>query len=120
MSLHPGGVATDLGRNFIGDETWEKLQAGGGTWWQSSFVSLVSFFVKTVEQGATTQVWLASRADEAENGIEDVRGRYFVDCKPRELQAYASDCTAALNLWIESEEKARVTFVLRKKQEVEV
>jgi hypothetical protein len=126
VSLHPGAVATDLGRNVFGTATWEKLQAGDGTWWEISFLTFLSLFVITVEQGASTQVWLASRTVEAEKsrtvdkGSGDAKGGYFVDCTPRELQAFAFDRIAAQDLWVESEAKSGVSFVLRKTQEAEV
>jgi len=91
-SLHPGVVNTDL---------WRHLP--------SPVSKALSVFIKTVEQGASTQVFLASGAEE-----QDVRAKYFDLCKPVELADYATNEKDAARLWKESEELTGVEFDLTK------
>jgi NAD(P)-dependent dehydrogenase (short-subunit alcohol dehydrogenase family) len=109
VSVHPGIVDTGLGRNLIGDDTPGKLKRGEATVWQRAFMGLAEiakFFSKTPEQGADSQIWLAS-------GMGDnVASKYFVDCKAQSLGKYAMDEVAGRKLWEESEEKAGVEFRL--------
>jgi NAD(P)-dependent dehydrogenase (short-subunit alcohol dehydrogenase family) len=109
VSVHPGVVDTGLGRNLLSDDTKEKLKRGEATVWQRAFVWLTEvakLFAKTPEQGADSQIWLAS-------GMGDnVASKYFVDCKEQSLGKYATDEVAAKKLWEESEEKSGVEFHL--------
>lgn len=107
VALHPGAVGTDLGRNLVGTENWNKLKEGKAPLWQTALAKSLNVFIKTVEQGATTQVWLAAGAEDV-----DVKGQYLSDCKVRTLGAFATDQEAAKTLWKQSEEKAGVAFNL--------
>jgi len=101
VALHPGVVATDLGRNLF----------GGGSWKGSFLGNLVGagakILLKSVEQGASTQVFLASGAEG-----QDVRGKYYAECKPKEVAEVAKNRADAQRLWKESEELSGITFDL--------
>jgi NAD(P)-dependent dehydrogenase (short-subunit alcohol dehydrogenase family) len=109
VSVHPGTVDTGLGRNLIGEDTPGKLKRGEATMWERAFMGLAEIarlFAKTPEQGADSQIWLAS-------GMGDnVASKYFVDCKEQSLGKYATDEVAAKKLWEESEEKSGMKFQL--------
>jgi NAD(P)-dependent dehydrogenase (short-subunit alcohol dehydrogenase family) len=107
VTMHPGVVNTDLGRNMMGEEQYENLKNGKGTFLQNAFATATSLFLKTPEQGANTQIWLASGM-----GGDNVAAKYFVDCKEKGLPAFATDETSAKKLWAESEEKSGVEFTL--------
>jgi NAD(P)-dependent dehydrogenase (short-subunit alcohol dehydrogenase family) len=107
-TLHPGAVATDLGRNLVGVEEWDKLKSGNGSFLQVTFAKLLNNFVKTVPQGATTQVYLVAKT--GPGGEVDPQGRYYVDCKPVDLPAFATGKMEAQRLWKESEQIAGIKF----------
>jgi dehydrogenase/reductase SDR family protein 13 len=86
-SLHPGVVATELGREW---STLFKL-----------FLTPISWiFFKTPCEGAQTTIYLAT-----EKGIEEHSGKYFSDChtfKPR--TSVLNDPADATKLWEVSKE----------------
>jgi len=85
-AIHPGLVGTNLGRYMTGKmrDPDEPLRGG----------------MKTPEQGAATQVYVA-----IDKRLEGVSGYYFEDCNPVELQGpYATDAILAGKLWDVSEE----------------
>lgn len=109
--LHPGGVNTDLGRNVFGLENWERLKdlTENSLLSNNPIVqSLSSAFLKTPQQGASTSIYLAAGA----TSPDEPRARYYVDCKPVTLSAFARDATAAKRLWEESEARSGVQFDL--------
>ncbi|XP_078326335.1 retinol dehydrogenase 14-like [Crassostrea virginica] len=79
-SVHPGGVATELGRYFPG---FSLL---------SPFLSLVGF--KTPWEGAQTSINCA-----VEESLENVTGKYFSDCAVNKKSEAAQDDDAARALW---------------------
>ena len=105
-SLHPGAVTTDLGRNIMGEQAYNNLKEGKGGFVQETLAKTMAAFLKTVPEGATTQIWLAAKADPA----EDVRSKFYIDCKAKPLPAFATDPQAAARLWKESEERSGVEF----------
>jgi NAD(P)-dependent dehydrogenase (short-subunit alcohol dehydrogenase family) len=111
-TLHPGVVRTDLARYMMPETT--SAQSGRRTtapsWWSRLALTGMSWFLKTPEQGATTQVWLASGAPGTTVAKDDIGGRYFVDCQPQELQWAATDEYAARRLWKESQERADIVY----------
>jgi NAD(P)-dependent dehydrogenase (short-subunit alcohol dehydrogenase family) len=107
VTLHPGTVNTDLGRHLFGEEAYNKMKQGqGSSFLMATLMRVVSLFLKTPEQGATTEIWLAAGEG------DDVAAKYFVDCKPRSIGAYASDVEAARRLWEQSEQKSGIEFKL--------
>jgi NAD(P)-dependent dehydrogenase (short-subunit alcohol dehydrogenase family) len=83
-SLHPGAVATSLGKN-------------NGAW-ARAIVALLRPFFRTPEDGAATSVHLASSP-----AVDGVTGRYFVDCREKLPSSAAQDAAAARRLWDVSE-----------------
>jgi NAD(P)-dependent dehydrogenase (short-subunit alcohol dehydrogenase family) len=83
--VHPGGVATNLGR-------------GNGPLWDVLHRAIM-LFMKTPEQGARTSVYAAIAPDAAGRN-----GAYYVDCKPREPASHCRDDATARRLWEISEE----------------
>ena len=83
-SLHPGAVATSLGKN-------------NGAW-ARAIIALLRPFFRTAEGGAATSVHLASSP-----AVEGVTGRYFVDCREKLPSPAARDAAAARRLWDVSE-----------------
>ncbi len=111
-AVHPGGVATELGR-YMDDQTREAqrkaLASGGGNW---------SFVRKTAAQGASTSVWAGVYAP-----ADEVGGRYCEDCHVGEVlsgpapspmgpgvAAYALNPERAKALWAKSEEMVGERF----------
>lgn len=89
-SIHPGLVATNLGRYMRGDKEGTSkrpdrpLRKGQ----------------KSAAQGAATQVYVA-----ADSRLAGVSGYYFADCNPVALEGpYAEDGELALSLWDASAE----------------
>jgi NAD(P)-dependent dehydrogenase (short-subunit alcohol dehydrogenase family) len=83
-ALHPGGVATRLGRGS--GPLLDLLQRA------------IMLFMKSPEQGAATSIYLASAPE-----LERVSGRYFADKKEKQPAPHASDPDAARRLWEISE-----------------
>ena len=111
VALHPGVVQTDLGRYVIGEEKWNKIKTSGTTGLESLLLNTVSSFLKTVPEGASTQVFLASGAEGALK-----KGAFYEDLKEKKnLPAYATDKAAARALWEKSEELAAVKFDLTRR-----
>lgn len=84
-AVHPGVIATNLSRNmnpFV-----------------ASLLSVVEpLFLKTVPQGAATEVYVAVHPKAAETS-----GRYFADCNVARARADADDAALAKRLWEVSE-----------------
>jgi NAD(P)-dependent dehydrogenase (short-subunit alcohol dehydrogenase family) len=108
VALHPGAVATELQRNFIGLDKWEAMKTSGPPSPFESFTSnALSAFLKTLEEGASTQVYLAAGA-----GGNLKKGGYYSNMMPKNVPAFASDTVAAKALWEKSEELGGIKFNL--------
>ena len=107
VSLHPGAVQTDLARNLIGEEKWQKMGKEGPSFLESLLLNALSYFVIPVERGATTQVWLA-----AGQGGDNIGGEYFNKCKSQSLGSAATDMDMAKKLWEASEKMTGEQFQL--------
>jgi len=83
-ALHPGAVATRLGRG--NGPVLDLVQRA------------IGLFMKSPEQGAATSIHLASAA-----ALEGVSGRYFADQKEKQPAAHATDDVTAKRLWEISE-----------------
>jgi NAD(P)-dependent dehydrogenase (short-subunit alcohol dehydrogenase family) len=83
-ALHPGAVATRLGR-------------GNGPL-LDLFQRAIGLFMKSPEQGAATSIHLASAPE-----LDGVSGRYFADRKEKQPAAHATDDSAAKRLFETSE-----------------
>ena len=109
VATHPGAVQTDLARNMFGEEKWNKLAAEGPKGTDYLLLNALSFFVRPVDRGANTQVYLASVDD---NELSTKGGEYFVDMKPTKPAKNTDDDAAAKGLWEISEKLGGVRFDL--------
>jgi len=108
FSLHPGAVQTDLARYLIGEEKFQSMKENGFSDWKDKvLMEGLANFVKTVQEGASTQVFVAS----ADMGPERA-GKYFADGKVVPVQAFATDPAQGAALWAASENLAGVKFDL--------
>lgn len=84
-SVHPGIVWTELARySTVLNSTWKRMLVR----------PLILLILKTPQQGAQTSIYCAI-ADE----LEGVTGKYFGDCKRKEVLPKAKDDDAANKLW---------------------
>ncbi|KAL3921269.1 MAG: hypothetical protein SGILL_002834 [Bacillariaceae sp.] len=107
VTLHPGAVSTDLGRYVIGEQRWKDFKANAPEPLESLVTNALSVVTKTVQQGASTQVFLAAGA---EGNIQP--GAYYNDCKVESLESFATSMFDAEKLWEKSEEMSGITFDL--------
>lgn len=106
VSLHPGGVMTELLRHT----SPELLQAMAAQFAHEGGDAPV---VKTVEQGASTTVWAAFVAP-----ADEIAGQYCEDCHVAQVtesggegvRPYARDPQRAKALWAKAEEMVGETF----------
>jgi NAD(P)-dependent dehydrogenase (short-subunit alcohol dehydrogenase family) len=78
--LHPGAVATGLGKN------------NGG--WATVVIGMLRPFFRTPESGAATSIYLASAPQ-----VDGVSGKYFSNRKEARSSKASYDATAARRLW---------------------
>ena len=78
--LHPGAVATGLGKN------------NGG--WARVVIGMLRPFFRTPTSGAATSIYLASAPQ-----VEGVSGKYFNNCKATRSSTASYDAAAARRLW---------------------
>ncbi|XP_064485718.1 retinol dehydrogenase 11-like isoform X2 [Ornithodoros turicata] len=83
--LHPGAVKTDINSTYMG-------------FFNLVMNTLFFFFGKTPQEGAQTSIHLAV-ADEVQN----VSGKYFMDCRVARPSARSEDAVLAQKLWQVSE-----------------
>jgi NAD(P)-dependent dehydrogenase (short-subunit alcohol dehydrogenase family) len=111
FSLHPGVVRTELYRDLVGDNN-ALMSLLDKTPVSAPLKALALLptipFTKSVESGATTQIWLAS--GQGDNELDG--GEYLVDCKPVSVAAAATDMDKAKQLWRISEEMCGVQFTV--------
>ena len=92
--LHPGAVATSLGKNNTG--RMSKL-----------LPALLKPFFRSPEQGAEASIYLCCSED-----VSDISGEYFSDCKVSKAKACARDDEAAEELWRYTEEHTGFRYPL--------
>lgn len=85
-AVHPGVIATNLGRH---------MSPALGV----PFRALAPLLLKTVPQGAATEVFVATSPK-----LDGVSGEYFADCNVVAPRADAKDAELAKKLWAKSEE----------------
>ena len=140
--LHPGVItSTDLfARQPLGKENFQRFQELQGIVQDRIPTSVMDGLdtlstkigdlglIKTIEQGATTSVWLASGAyqkkDSGDGDDDDdikirTNAQCYEDCKPKSLDTFAMNEKAAQRLWKESEERAGITFDLAQSDEID-
>jgi NAD(P)-dependent dehydrogenase (short-subunit alcohol dehydrogenase family) len=116
-AVHPGGIATDLGRYAYADADAMQKRVDELSAAQVA-AGKAPFRLKSVPQGAATSVWAAVVAP-----ADDVGGRYCENCHVGELlqgeaasaisegvRAYALDPERAKALWTKSEEMVGERF----------
>ncbi|KAG7367338.1 short-chain dehydrogenase/reductase family protein [Nitzschia inconspicua] len=105
VTLHPGAVSTDLGRYLIGEERWREFKQNAPAPIESLVRNALSVVTKTVQEGASTQVYLAAGA---EGNLQP--GAFYEDCKVKSLQTFATSTVDARKLWEKSEELGGISF----------
>ena len=106
-SVHPGMVATELGRHFTREDMQElrdRAKArgsgnGGGGGGGSGGGGGGLPPIVGVDVGAATSVWAATAPE-----LDDRGGSYLADCTVARASAYAVEPDAARRLWALSEE----------------
>ena len=88
LSVHPGVIATNLGRNM-------------GSVMRSGFDFVGPVFGKSIPQGAATQIWAAVHPDAAAHN-----GAYLADCNVARTSRHGRDPKLAARLWSVSEDLA--------------
>merc|ERR1712032_1806264 len=92
-SLHPGAIATDLGRHL--EDSYGQLA--------SQIMAFARPFIKTVESGAQTTIFCA-----LEESIGSQTGRYYSDCRETWVWGQAARKEDAARLWQISEQMTQV------------
>jgi len=85
-ALHPGVIRTNLGRHMS-----PAMRFG--------LVLCTPIFLKTIPEGAATQVYLAAHPRAA-----DFSGRYYSNCNPARPSEHGEDYILAQRLWEKSEQ----------------
>ncbi|GMH96368.1 hypothetical protein TrVE_jg12026 [Triparma verrucosa] len=113
-AVHPGVVRTDLARYIFGTSTVDTDNPDDdgnpiAKFFKKTALQALALFIKDVESGADSQVWLASGGAKKE-GI-DVAGKYVVDMKPVKPSDAGTGETAAQNLWKISEALTGIEYL---------
>ena len=131
-SVHPGMVNTDLARNMMGgDDVWfAKKQSFAETSTTTTTTrnvvenllnTALTTVLKTPEQGAATQVYLAvaktttttTTTPSPTTTTTVQKGQFYSDLQPQgNLPSFATDVGMARALWEQSEELANIQFHL--------
>ena len=85
-SLHPGVIATNLGRHLAGPL-------------RLALRALEPLALKTIPQGAATQMWLATHPS-----LDGTTGGYFADCNAASPTEHGRDDALAAALWTRTQE----------------
>ena len=100
-AVHPGMVATQLGRNFTPDVMEDlKARAAANPAGAGKLPPLVG-----TDVGAATSVWAATAPE-----LDAQGGTYLADCAVATAAPYATDPDAARRLWALSEELVAEEF----------
>ncbi|XP_053603609.1 retinol dehydrogenase 11-like [Plodia interpunctella] len=87
-TLHPGAIDTNIWKNIL-------------------FIKYISFifvpFFKTPWEGAQTTIYLAVSPE-----VEDISGKYFVDCRQKPAIKLADDADLCRKLWSASERLVKI------------
>lgn len=84
-TLHPGVVATELGRFLLPSEP---------QWWQLPLFNLLQGFALSPEEGSKTSVYLCSSPE-----VEGVTSKYFDKCRPVASSRESYDIEVARRLF---------------------
>jgi NAD(P)-dependent dehydrogenase (short-subunit alcohol dehydrogenase family) len=103
VALHPGAVRTDLARYILGEKDFVPMKEMNNQWNVRSALQRLPllplfYFTKSVQRGASCQIWLA--AGQGQN----VKGKFYQNCKEVTLAPAAMDMDKAKKLWELSEQ----------------
>jgi len=108
-TLHPGVVPTNLGRYSGNNDDLEAIPStvldndsdkeNTIQTFLGSLANTINQDFKSIEQGASTQVWLASGAE-----FQDIGGKFYDRCKQQQLRPFALNKEDGKRLWNESED----------------
>jgi WW domain-containing oxidoreductase len=90
-AVHPGVIRTQLQRHMPGVASL-------------AMSAIAPLALKTVEQGAATQVYVATRPE-----LASTSGQFFADCNVAQARPDTDDLRLAEQLWEASERIAQVT-----------
>ncbi|HNC99291.1 MAG TPA: SDR family NAD(P)-dependent oxidoreductase, partial [Myxococcota bacterium] len=85
-AVHPGVISTNLGRHM-------------GSFLNGAMDLFGGLFLKTIPQGAATQVWAATHPATA-----TLTGQYMADCNVAKSSAHGQNMDMAARLWARTEE----------------
>jgi retinol dehydrogenase-14 len=100
-ALHPGVVATELGRYLF--PSLSSSDESASPFWAAPLLFVLKQFLLTPEQGARTSIYLAS-----DDAVRGVTGKYFDSCKPVESNRESYDNTISAKLWDVSAELVKL------------
>lgn len=106
-AVHPGYVATELGRPRPEDEARfvkAEKKSGAASGGKSDSGPDLSALGEplSAQEGAATSILVAASPE-----VDGISGRYFADCKVEELTPVAADPEPAKRLWLATEELLR-------------
>lgn len=109
VALHPGAVRTDLARYILGEKDFVPMKEMNSQFNSMDFIKRIPllpllYFTKSVERGASCQIWLS--AGQGEN----VSGKFYQNCKEVTLLPAAMDMDKAKKLWEMSEQMSGFQF----------
>jgi len=110
VSLHPGGVDTDLARWTIAAKD-DPIKAKQLVDDAPPFKVLKDFLTRNVQLGANTQIYLAAGID-GDGALSKSGGEYFDNMRPGLLNPVAEDAELARSLWDKSEKLTGVKIDL--------
>ena len=85
-AVHPGVISTNLGRHM-------------GSFMNGAMNLVGGLFLKTIPEGAATQVWAATHPSTA-----TLTGQYMADCNVAKSSAHGQNMDMAARLWARTEE----------------
>jgi len=101
VSLHPGVVATDLGRYLVRGSDAASTDFATLSPAQRFLASALNFVILPVDRGANTQVFLAANSDNAldPNDFSAHGGLYYDNMRPVTPSPVTQDSLLASELW---------------------
>jgi len=100
-ALHPGVVATELGRYLF--PSTSSSNENTGPFWAAPLIFVLKQFLLTPEEGARTSIYLAS-----DDKVRGVTGKYYDSCKPIESNRESYDTDISAKLWDVSAELVKI------------
>lgn len=98
VSLHPGGVRTDIAREYTSKRNWLWVL-------YMIFYPILYLMTKDCRQGAQTTIYCA-----IDDEVPNHNGKYFSDCAVAKCSPQSQDQNSAKRLWEISEKLTGVSF----------